>query len=68
MLTITSVGAVISYVLRKPEGNWGVPKTTKNYNVGSVIVILLVLLGILLPLFGVSLIGICLYEIYKRRN
>lgn len=68
VLTIMSAAAIVSYLIRKPEKKWGVPKVSKNFEVEPIVVIFIILLGALLPLFGLSLIGVLGYEFYKRRK
>ncbi|CAL2104000.1 Uncharacterized iron-regulated membrane protein; Iron-uptake factor PiuB [Tenacibaculum sp. 190130A14a] len=62
MLTIMSLGAIASYVVRKPENSWGIPKVSKSFKINPLIVTFLILLGIILPLFGISILFILLIE------
>ncbi|TCI93040.1 PepSY-associated TM helix domain-containing protein [Tenacibaculum sp. M341] len=66
-LTIMSIGAIFSYAYRKQKGKLGIPKSPKKLNVGKGIVVLLLLLSIVFPLFGVSLLLILGIEFLKRR-
>ncbi|AXT50194.1 PepSY domain-containing protein [Aquimarina sp. BL5] len=66
MLTIMSVSAILSYVLRKRKKSWGVPKVPASFKVGYGIVVILVLLSLLFPLFGISLICILIIEYVRR--
>ena len=68
ILTIMSVSAIISYLLRKRRDSWGIPKVPAKFKVGKGIVILIILLGILFPLFGASIILIYLFEKIKARQ
>ncbi|MBE7690182.1 PepSY-associated TM helix domain-containing protein [Tenacibaculum piscium] len=61
-LTIMTIAGLFSYLSRKSKGNWGVPKVSAQFKVGKFIVFILVLLGVLLPLFGLSLLLIVLFE------
>lgn len=55
-LTIMTVSALFSYMYRKQQGNWGIPKVSKKFSVDKGIIAILILLGIIFPLFGVSLV------------
>ncbi|MFZ3574673.1 PepSY-associated TM helix domain-containing protein [Tenacibaculum finnmarkense] len=66
-LTIMTIAGLFSYLYRKQKGSWGVPKVSSQFKVGKLIVFILVLLGVLLPMFGVSLLLIVLFEqLFKR--
>ncbi|ALU73938.1 peptidase [Tenacibaculum dicentrarchi] len=66
-LTLMTVAGLFSYLYRKQKGSWGVPKVSSQFKVGKLIVFILVLLGVLLPMFGVSLLLILLFEqLFKR--
>jgi uncharacterized iron-regulated membrane protein len=55
-LALMSISAFVSFLLRKNKGSWGVPKVPKDFKVGYGIVVLLVLLAVVFPLFGISLV------------
>ena len=69
-LFIASTSALVSYIKRKRKGSWSIPKVPKKFNVGYGIIGILILLAILFPLFGISLIVIFLAEKFnpKQRN
>lgn len=67
-LLIASLSAVVSYLLRKRKGDWGTPKVPKQFKVGYGIIGILILLSIIFPLFGISLLLILLYEVFKKTN
>ena len=67
-LTIMSVGAILSYFYRKQKGTLGVPKSPKNRKLEKGIGISLLILSVVFPLFGVSLIIILIYEFFKNRK
>ena len=67
-LFIMSAAALVSYMIRKRKGNWGVPKVPKDFNVGYGIVILLLLLAIIFPLFGISLLLLWGWEMLSRKR
>lgn len=66
-LTLMTIAGLLSYLYRKQKGNWGVPKVSSQFKVGKLIIFILVLLGILLPMFGISILLILLFEqVFKR--
>lgn len=68
LLTFMSIGAIVSYVLRKPENKIGIPKVSNSFKVKPVILVLLLLLGLLLPLFGISLFIIVIFQFFNRKS
>ncbi|WP_370407440.1 PepSY-associated TM helix domain-containing protein [Tenacibaculum dicentrarchi] len=66
-LTLMTIAGLLSYLYRKEKGNWGVPKVSSQFKVGKLIIFILVLLGVLLPMFGISILLILLFEqLFKR--
>lgn len=65
-LFTASTSAVVSYIKRKRKGSWSIPKVPKKFNVGYGIIGGLVLLAILFPLFGISLIFIFIIESFRK--
>jgi len=61
-----SISAILSYVLRKPKGNWGVPMVLDSFKITYLIIILISLLGILFPLFGLRFILITILIFIKK--
>ncbi|WP_417362355.1 PepSY-associated TM helix domain-containing protein [Galbibacter sp.] len=66
LLFMMSLSAIISYVLRKRKNNWGVPKVPKNYSLGIGMLFIIGFLCVLLPLFGLSVIIIVIFEQLKN--
>ncbi len=62
ILTIMSLSALYSYLLRKRKGTWGTPKVPVAFKVGYGIIILIGLLSVVFPLFGASLFLIIAIE------
>lgn len=56
MLTLISIAGFFSFKGR----SWGIPSTPDNFKVGLGVLILVVLLALILPLFGISLLCIAL--------
>ncbi len=62
ILALMSISALVSYVLRKQKGTWGVPKVPDSFVVSYGLIGLLIFLGIVFPLFGASLLLLFMYE------
>ncbi|WP_035336611.1 PepSY domain-containing protein [Dokdonia sp. PRO95] len=62
LLIISSTAAILSYFSKKPKGKWIVPKTPKTFNPSIIVIGLIILLGILFPLFGLSVLVIMIIE------
>ncbi len=67
-LTVMSISALVSYVLRKRKGTWGIPKVPIAFKVGYGIVILIGILSLVFPLFGASLLTLLVIEYIKKIN
>lgn len=59
-LAIMAIAALVSYSLRKKRGQWGAPRLPKKFGPGYGAIIAMTVLGIIFPLFGLSLILIVL--------
>lgn len=57
-LFVLSVSAIVSYVFRKQPGSLGIPKLPNHLSPGIALLVIIVLLGIVLPLFGASILVI----------
>ena len=55
-LFVSTSAAMISYLIRKPKGHWGLPKVPESFNAGAGILAIMVLLGIIFPAFGGSVL------------
>lgn len=66
-LTFISIAGLISYIHRKRPDSWSVPKVPESFKVGYVVMGLIVLLGIVFPLFGISLLLIIGFSFLKKR-
>ena len=53
---------------RKESGKWGTPKVPKSLKVGYGVITLIVILGIVFPLFGVSIVVITLVETLRTKQ
>lgn len=68
VLFLMSLSALISYALRKRKGDWGIPKVPASFKASYGVVILVGILCILLPLFGLSVILICIFALIGSFN
>lgn len=64
-LLLLSVAAIVSYIKRKQKGDWGIPEVPTDLKIGKGIIGLVIALGLLLPLFGLSVILIFTVERIK---
>ena len=67
-LLVMSLAGLISYLKRKSKGSWGIPNSPHDINFGIGLIALLIILGILLPLFGVSLIILTSFFFIRRKK
>jgi uncharacterized iron-regulated membrane protein len=65
---ISSIAGFLSYMMRKPQGQWGIPKVPERFRVDKVLVVFIILLGVVFPLFGVSLLIIWGWEKVNTRR
>jgi uncharacterized iron-regulated membrane protein len=68
LLATMSFSAIASYLIRKPKNKLGTPKVSSQFKVGKVIIVLLILLAVILPLFGISVLLILLFDSIKKRK
>ncbi|MEW7291399.1 PepSY-associated TM helix domain-containing protein [Aquimarina sp. 2304DJ70-9] len=66
ILAIMSISALISYVLRKRKGSWGVPKVPITFKVGYGIIAIIGILALIFPLFGASLLVILIFDYIRN--
>ena len=59
---LSTVASLVSYLIRKPKGRWGLPKVPDNFKAGRAVVLIIALLGVLFPAFGISLLVILLFD------
>lgn len=66
-LIVLSMAGLVSYLKRKPQGDWGIP-VSNQLPIGLGLIVVLVALGVLLPLFGASMLIILIVEIFKKQS
>jgi uncharacterized iron-regulated membrane protein len=68
ILAIMSISAIASYLLRKQKESWGIPKVPVKFKVGYGIITIILLLAIIFPLFGISLVLILVIEYLRKKK
>jgi len=63
---ISTIAGFTSYLMRKPQGQWGIPKVPERFRVDKVLITIILLLGVVFPLFGASLILIWAFGKLKQ--
>ena len=66
-LLVLSVSAIFSYFFRKQPKNFGVPKVPDNLSPSMALVLIIVILGIALPLFGLSVAVLFILSKFKQK-
>ena len=61
-----TVAGLTSYLMRKSKGSWSLPKVPARFKVDKALVVMIILLGLLFPMFGGSLVLLWLWE--KRHS
>ena len=64
LLAFIAIAGLVSYLKRKESGKWGTPKLPKFFKAGYGIVVIIVLLGVVFPLFGASALIIAVVEFF----
>jgi len=54
IFAVTTAVGLLSYLIRKPKGRWGLPKVPSDFSVGYGMIAIIVVAGIIFPLFGAS--------------
>ncbi|WP_062060958.1 PepSY-associated TM helix domain-containing protein [Aquimarina longa] len=67
-LTIMCISGLISYIIRKRKGAWGIPNVPKSFKTGYGIIIIIAILGIIFPLFGMSILPIFCIEYLRKKK
>jgi len=68
LFTFISIAGLLSYIYRKKPGSWSIPKTPSNFKVGYGVLILIIILGVIFPLFGLSLILILISNLITKKK
>lgn len=67
LLAFISFAGLLSYLNRKKPGSLSIPKTPKSFKIGYGVLVLIVILGFLLPLFGLSIFLITIFSFLNVR-
>ena len=59
---VATLASLISYLVRKPKGRWGLPKVPETFNAGLPVVFMIAILGLVFPAFGLSVVLIIGFE------
>ncbi|MCP4789432.1 MAG: PepSY domain-containing protein [Gammaproteobacteria bacterium] len=55
IFVLISVAGLVAYLMRKPQGSWGLTQVPDSFKANKLIVTAVVIFAVLLPLFGISL-------------
>jgi uncharacterized iron-regulated membrane protein len=67
LLAVVTIAALVSYLKRKPKGQWGTPKVPAQFKVGYGVLVTIAILGIVLPLFGISVLVLVMVDYLKPK-
>jgi len=68
LFAFMAIAGLVSYLKRKPNNKLGIPKVPVSFKVGYGILCIVVVLGIIFPLFGLSIILITLIELLLKKT
>jgi uncharacterized iron-regulated membrane protein len=66
LFILSTIAGLVSYLMRKPKGRWGIPEVPEKFIVGKILFTMIIVLGFVFPLFGASLILLWLWDVYQR--
>ncbi len=64
---VATVASLISYLIRKPKGEWGLPQAPDSFKIGIPVLVIISLLAIVFPMFGASVILTLVVAKFKNR-
>jgi len=67
LFAFVAIAGLVSYLERKESGKWGTPKTPESFKEGYGIIAIIIILGIVFPLFGSSVLVIALVEFLRKK-
>ncbi len=62
---LSTIFGLLSYLKRKPVGEWGLPSVPAQWRVGYGVIAAIIIMGGMFPLFGASVVLIIVYEKLK---
>lgn len=63
---VSSFSALVSYLRRKPENSWGLPSVPVSFRVNFLLLLIIAVLAIVLPMFGLSIVVLLLLTQLKK--
>lgn len=63
LFTVSTTAGLISYLYRKPVGQWGTIRVPKRFVLGKGVFILILSLAVLFPFFGASLLALSIVKV-----
>ena len=60
--TVATAAGLVSYLLRRPKGRWGIPSVPEGFRVDYGLSAMVLLLGVVFPMFGGSVVFILVME------
>lgn len=63
---LSTLASVVSYLKRKPANDWAIPKVPTRFQADKILIGLIIVLGIVFPMFGISALLITLGSSFKK--
>jgi len=64
---VATLASIISYLIRRPKGKLGLPQVPENFKVALPLIALIAMLGLLFPVFGISVVFILIVNLLISR-
>ena len=61
-LFLSSLAAIVSYFAKKPKNRWVIPHVPRGFQASFGVIVIIIFLGLMFPLFGLSAFLIFVYE------
>lgn len=68
LFAVSTAAGLVSYLIRKPKGGWGLPTVPAGFRVDWVVVVLIIGMGVLFPMLGGSLLLLWIWETLRTRR
>lgn len=68
LFAVSTAAGLTSYLMRKPQGGWGLPTVPVGFRVDWVVVGLIIGMGVLFPMLGGSLLLLWVWETLRARR
>lgn len=63
---ISTLASIVSYLKRKPANDWAIPKVPARFQADKVLIGIIIALGLVFPMFGISALLIVLGSSFKK--